>query len=410
MRSNTQIQLAQHAWTRYVAGRISRRQLVGALGALGLTAAAPLALRDTDARSAPGGGEHHHMSGMQEGTPAGAPPPAPTPVLGKQPDGTTVWKVIAGGGSEEEGIDLLAYFPTNVTVNVGDAIYWEVRGFHNVHFLSGAPLPEGIIPDPTATPMAGGAPALILNPAVAFPSGGSDYNGTGMLNTGVPLDPSAPPFVITFSAPGMFDYYCTIHGKTMKGTVTVQDSGAAYPMDQAAVDATGNEELTALLATAKSLYEQGDTATPSAAGATEHQVIAGLSAPQMEVNRFFPQQLTIKAGDTVKFVNESVDPPVPHTVTFAGGTEAPGFVLPVPQAGGPPTLTINPQLVAPTMPGGAAYNGQGFANSGILGGAPNAPLEFSLAFDTEGTYRYYCAVHGDPEGGMIGDITVEAAS
>ncbi len=318
----------------------------------------------------------------------------------------------------EEMIELLAFFPTEITVNAGDSIYWEVRGFHNVHFLSGAPLPQVIVPaaevagggDAAASPAAG-PPQLVLNPEVMFPSGGTTYDGTGVVNSGVALDPTAPPFVLTFGTPGEYEYYCTVHGEVMEGRVVVQEQGAQRPMDQAAIDRQATEEMNALLEEARALIAgQGGMASPAAGGMASpaagggQEVLAGLSQGQVEVNAFFPRQLTVRAGETVRFTNPTTQPPVPHTVTFVGGGEAPEFIVPQPSAGGPPVLALNPELVAPA--GGATYNGQGYANSGLLI-AGGGPTTYELTFDTPGTHRYYCAIHGDPEGGMIGDIVVE---
>ena len=389
------------------AGRVNRRRVVEAFGALGLSAAAApwLLGRGAAATTAPGGhAGHMGVAAAQEGSPAA------TPALGEQPDGGYTHKVVAGGGALEEMIELLAFFPTEITVNAGDSVYWEVRGFHNVHFLSGALLPQLIVPtselagagSPAASP-AGGTPQLVLNPDVAFPSGGTTYDGTGVVNSGIPLDPSAPPFVLTFTAPGEYDYYCTVHGEVMEGRVVVQEEGAPRPMDQAAIDRQATEEMNALLEQARTLAErQGGTASP-AAGVPE--VLAGVSQGQIEVNAFFPRQLTISAGDTVRFVNPTTEPPVPHTVTFIGGGEAVEFVVPQPSSGGPPVLALNPKLVAPA---GGSYSGQGFANSGLLV-AGGGPTTYELTFDTPGEYRYYCAIHAggpDEELGMTGIITV----
>lgn len=406
MHEDPRTAMVRRALREHQAGRINRRRLAAALGALGLSAAAAPWLTPSGAAAKKTGAHAGHMgvAAAQEGAPAAA-----TPTLGEQPNGSFTHKVIAGGGKMEEMIDLLAFFPTEITVNAGDSVYWELRGFHNVHFLSGAPLPQVIVPatamagsgSPAASP-AGGPPQLVLNPDVAFPSGGTTYDGTGVVNSGVPLDPSAPPFVLSFTAPGEYEYYCTVHGEVMEGRVVVQEEGKPRPMDQAAIDRQATEEMNALLEQARTLVErQGGTASPAA---DVPEVLAGVSQGQIEVNAFFPRELTISAGDTVRFVNPTTEPPVPHTVTFVGGGEAVEFIVPQPSAGGPPVLALNPELVAPV--GGSTYDGRGYANSGLLI-AGGGPTTYELTFDTPGTYRYYCALHGDPEGGMVGDVVVE---
>src|SRR3712207_6305446 len=126
MRIDTRTKMVGDAMARYRAGRINRRQLVGLLGALGVSAASvPFFLRDAGAKTTPGGGEHsgHRAAVLQEGTPGpeGEAPPMATPQLGEQPDGTTRWKVIAGGFSEELGAEFSAFLPETITINAGDS-------------------------------------------------------------------------------------------------------------------------------------------------------------------------------------------------------------------------------------------------------------------------------------------------
>lgn len=248
--------------------RWDRRRMIGALAALGLsTAAAPRVLASDGA--APSGGHAGHMAAAQEG---GAGAPVATPQLGERADGSFTHKVVAGGGEMEEMIDLLAFFPEEVTVNAGDSIFWETRGFHNVHFLPSEELPALIVPEstvggvgsPAASP-AGAQPRLVLNPAVVSPRGGTTYDGSGEVNSGA-LDPGAP-FVLTFTAPGEYDYYCTIHGEVMKGRVVVREEGTERAEDQAAIDRRAAGETEAMIAEARDLIEQAAAAGSPAAPA-----------------------------------------------------------------------------------------------------------------------------------------------
>lgn len=406
------------ALARHRAGLMSRRQVVRLLGTLGvgLTAAGAVGLgRGRSIGAASNGHRRHQMYGLRQD---GTPEAMATPTLGPQADGTTVWRVVAGDMAVmAEGIELTAFFPAQITVNAGDSIYFDRQGFHNVHFYpnNDGPTPE-IIPDPAATPTAG-PPRLILNPEVAFPYGGTTFDGTAPVNSGLPLA-GPEPFTVTLTAPGTYEYWCDLHGAlNMMGTVVVQEAGAAYPMDQAGVDEQAAAEQAALLEQARALIAEQEAmagtpmagmatpmagmemASPTAGGA--HQVAVGQSAEKIELNIFFPRNLTIAAGETVRWVYTSDDPPVPHTVTFLSGGEALPFVLPEGGAAGPPTLVLNPQLLLPA--GGPTYSGQGLVNSGLMitGGGPT---EFALTFDTPGTYDYYCAIHGEM---MSGTVTVQ---
>src|SRR5205085_9368910 len=104
--------------------------------------------------------------------------------------------------------------------------------------------------------------------------------------------------------------------------------------------------------------------------------------------RYFPDRLTIKAGDTVRWTDKSEMEP--HTVTFLGGEAPPDLVVPEPQAGGPPKLVINPAIVDPAGP--SVYNGHGYTNSGAMGAdfAQFTGLTtYELTFDTAGEYPYF---------------------
>ena len=82
----------------------------------------------------------------------------------------------------------------------------------------------------------------------ALPFGGTTYDGTGYINSGLDVIrlPSGPPFMLTFTIPGTYEYQCIPHGVVMKATVVVQQASAARPGDQAAADARVEQERAAL--------------------------------------------------------------------------------------------------------------------------------------------------------------------
>jgi plastocyanin len=394
---------------RYRTGQISRRRAMQMLGALGLAGIAGPALAAGSARA------------QDTGTPA----PAATPVLGPQADGTNIWKVQVGGMDMENGIDIHGFFPGEITVNAGDSVYWAfapmgVPGFHTVTFTSGGELPGIFAPDivdgtPVASPE--GPPRLQVNPVVAFPDGRTDYDGTGLANSGLDVlrTPEQPPFTLKFTAPGTYDYVCAVHSIVMKGKVTVQEAGASLPTDVAGYEAMAQEQLAAVI-------EVGTTAIADAAAApamTEDgaawDVSAGIGGmTQARVMRFAPREVTIKVGDTVRWTDRSTGEP--HTVTFLGGTEPPEDVLIEPQPAGPPKLIQNYQSFLPA--GEADFDGTGYHNSGFLGLPPEIGSMFGLlgdsyelTFTAAGEYPYYCILHSggpDDEQGMTGKVIVEA--
>jgi plastocyanin len=139
------------------------------------------------------------------------------------------------------------------------------------------------------------------------------------------------------------------------------------------------------------------------------EVAAGAGGPgQVRVQRFLPGELTITAGDSVKFINQAEGEP--HTVTFVGeGGEAVQDILEETFADGSPKLVSNPESFF--AQGGNVWSGKGVLNSGYMG-IPQLglPMEFEVLFDTPGEYIYYCILHGDMNGGrMAAKVIVNAA-
>jgi plastocyanin len=406
-----------------------RRDALRLFGVLGLTATGLGAIglgaintRASAARSVIGVTRHggHGEWSVALRQDAGTPAPASTPQLGEQPDGTHIWKVQVAGMEMENLIDLQAFFPKEITINAGDAIFFEFPtppGFHTVTFLSGEDVPPLIIPDEAAgdspaSPPAG-PPTLVLNPQAAFPVGGNTYDGTGYLNSGLDVVrlPSDPSFVLTFTTPGTYEYQCIPHGVVMKATVVVQEAGSTLAEDQAAIDAQAEQERAAVIEEGMAeIAEYGEaTATARDDGSTLWEVAAGVGEGQARVMQFLPNALEIKAGDTVRWVNHSKTEP--HTVTFVGaGAEPPEDIFIEPQPSGPPKIIQNPMTLFPQ--GGEVYSGEGLVNSGFLGELNGEPLPggpaYELTFDTAGEFPYYCVLHASgPEGpGMAGTITV----
>jgi len=377
--------------------RMDRRDVLRRMGGLGLAVAGAATL----GRSA---------RAHQDGT-----PPA-TPTLGERPDGTRVWRVIVGGMAMEELLEAQAFFPGEITINAGDTIFFDfgqMPGFHTVTFPAvGEEPPAFQMPDPAATPAAAGEPpTLVYNPEAAFPVGGETYDGTALVNSGVVFFREGAPFSVTFPEPGEYEYLCIPHAAVMRARVIVQEAGSELPMEQADYDALAEEQLATILDAGRAAVEEyaGAGATPGADGATVHEVAVGVNGAdgQAQVLRFLPEELEVKAGDTVRWVHRSAHEP--HTVTFLGGEEAPEDVIFEPQPAGPPRLLQNNMTLFPQ--GGDVYNGEGFTNSGFMGDPLPGGTEYQLTFDTPGEYGYYCILHAggpeDPIGqAMVGRITV----
>ncbi len=184
-------------------------------------------------------------------------------------------------------------------------------------------------------------------------------------------------------------------------------------------------------------YAQGPSGGPAGAppvvptGPRTLTALVGAGQDTEQVMRFFPQNLTVRAGDTISWKMNGDEL---HTVSFIGdgafkdtppswlvqdsgaapGTMIPGFIVPQPNAQSPTDAMFDPLVFFPTRHQGAAvehYSGTGFVSSGVMGKTPPPFLPpttpandtFSVTFDKPGTYQFVCLVH---LGAMRGTVTV----
>jgi plastocyanin len=376
-------------------GHLSRREALRLLGGAGLATAALMAIG-------------RRAFAQDNGT----PPAMATPQIGPQADGSTLWHVKVGEMKMEELIELHSFFPSEITINAGDSIWFDygMGGFHTISFLSAGDIPPFFIPDPEAgTPVAGAPPKLIYNPDIVLPAGGDSYDGTGYLNSGVDVlrDPSQP-FILKFTKAGSYDYRCIPHAAVMRAKVNVQEAGTAAPHTQADYDQMAASEMAKLYDVAKSEKEKYGkaTSTQNADGTTSWQLTVGAGgATRARVQSFLPKEFEIKVGDKVKWVHQA--PGEPHSVSFVGPGEVPPDDTTVEQfADGRPKFVQGMQTFMPQ--GGNVWHGTGWMNSGFMG-IPQLglPMEFEATFDTAGDFTYFCALHGDSQGnGMAAKLKV----
>ncbi|MCZ7357746.1 MAG: plastocyanin/azurin family copper-binding protein [Candidatus Methanoperedens sp.] len=289
------------------------------------------------------------------------------------------WYVLAGGETPDMAIQGMGFYPGNITINEGDTINWTLGGhnLHTVSFLSGGP-----------TPIPG-------SPASLSPAGGSTYDGTGIVSSGL-IFPGMS-YSLTFTTAGNYSYQCLIHSG-MAGAVMVQNAGSPYPFTQGQYNAKGRKELKEDLETGKMLVENlGLTSNPGPNGTTVWQASIDIPLPvdakhKASYMRFTPRVLKIHTDDQVVWTQ--LDPMEIHTVTFlAAGQKPLEFVIPI--AGG---FMINPDAAAPS--GGSSYNGTGNASSGVLPPGQN----YTLKFTKPGTYSYLCLIHDEMK--MVGKVLV----
>jgi plastocyanin len=139
-----------------------------------------------------------------------------------------------------------------------------------------------------------------------------------------------------------------------------------------------------------------------------------LQSTGSDVNDFFPHQVTIHAGDTVRFVPNNF-----HTVDLPGSRKSKiPIISPLAQpiagavdaAGAPfwfngrPALGFTPTLLQSAFGKSRSYTGA----KAVLSGLPlsNKPKPMTVRFTRTGTFRYFCDVHF----GMTGIVRVVGKS
>jgi len=299
-----------------------------------------------------------------------------------------------------------AFYPKRVTIHKGDRISFQIVGFHNIYLpKKGDPEPALFVPDPS-NPVAGvkdaagadfwfnGQPSLGINPGVAGPTGGSSYDGSEAVGSGIPIAGPPEPLKVKFPKKGRYTVLCAVH-PGMKGTVVVKGKKAHIPSKKQDRKRIKKQARAASKLAKKLVAGQG---VPK--GLT---VKAGNDKKGVATIAFFPAKKTVKVGQQVTFTmsNKSTET---HNVAF--GPEA--YAAELAQSFiGPPGL--DPRTVSPSEPSALVVNGtshgNGFVNTGLLDDVKGTPLPKSatVSFSKPGTYQYYCIVHGAE---MKGSITV----
>ena len=140
--------------------------------------------------------------------------------------------------------------------------------------------------------------------------------------------------------------------------------------------------------------------------AQTYTIMVGLEKPNkgIGVMAYFPRSVTIHKGDTVRWVQNSNEI---HTVTFPDGILPPDLLQlsdEVPEADSAVSpLVFTPFVVNQRPISGSEFRGGigGIANSGIMGREPGQVEEYDLIFVSEGTFGYFCIVHGYAMSGRV---------
>jgi plastocyanin len=320
------------------------------------------------------------------------------------------YTVLVGAEDVTQGASIVGFFPDTLTIHVGDTVHWQrnTDEIHTVTVLAGTPLPPLNVPAPPGLPS-----NLMRNPLIAYPVAPEDglYDGTTFATSGI-FGPDADQynvdaFDLTFTTPGTYDYVCVVHGARMSGQIIVVDDHERIPPPHQ-VARQARAAIAAALAQVPDAVAQAEAEVPPPTlnddGTTTYYVLVAYTAgDQLDLLRFFPDNLTVQPGDTVEWVYNLDTMTMVHTISFLNGTPPPDDLIPVPQDDGPPLLVVNPEIVYPQN-ADQPLTDQGVYSSGQLRLA-DPPPTFSLVIgDINGVEPYSCLIHDGS--GMLGTLNI----
>jgi plastocyanin len=338
----------------------------------------------------------------------------PAVAAASTPPPPRTYAVLVGAENVPRGIDIMAFFPSKVTIHAGDSILWiqNSNEIHTVTFLGGTAPPELLAPAAVLglpTPPVAPGP-LVFNPLAvnrtAPPAGLG--NDTTFVNSGLMGRETGQyrSFELRFTAEGTYHYLCLVHGEIMSGTIEVvdPDQRVASP---GMVKARGLAEIARQMAKAPAVIREArrqiSPPTVNPDGTMTHYVNLGFSDGQIDLMSFVPKKLWVRPGDTVVWQMTPASD-APHTVTFLNGTPEPDLVVPFfVQQNEPPLLYINPAVLAPSQPVPDLMR-TGYYNSGLLLPAPGTMYSLIVGDVAVGPLHYLCQLHDTS--GMRGTLFV----
>jgi plastocyanin len=308
--------------------------------------------------------------------------------------GKLLGKRVQALGQDQPGIN--AFFNQSVTIHVGDSVKWTglssnfhtvdlpVKGGEDLPLIVGGAKVTGVN-DSAGNPFwfNGVVPNLEFNTKLLGPIGGTTYNGSTRVDSGLAAGPHpSNTLKVKFTKAGVYKYFCDVH-PGMIGYVVVRAKGKPVPTPKQNKATLRKAETKDILAAAKLL-----TAKQPA-----DSVSLGESTPQgVELYAMFPSTLTVNAGTVVTFSMSAHTREV-HTASF-GPSDYLGML-----AASVQSPAFDQQVFYPSDPGvihlGPTSHGNGFANTGGLDRDPTTPLPASdkIDFTTPGTYHFECLIH-----------------
>ena len=285
----------------------------------------------------------------------------------------------------------------------------------------------------TNPPAGSGAPGACGDATTPCNWDGSKELNSGALSGGTGTDyyykinlGSAPTTPITVN------YFCAVHGPTMKGSFTVDNSAPeSLQTGPTGLDAAAVAQYTPQLAQGTSAESAASTAavTTNSNGTKTYDLTAGTESPDglVQVLEMLPQTVNIQAGDTVHWKSKTNNDP--HTVTFPQGTGS-NSVDPIsgpfcedpstgdaPPTGAPPCggnfalfeLHYNPGPQGATAIAAATTAGSSGTIEAATSGWEQTGTNYSFGFPNVGTFAYQCRFHDSMRGQVLAAAVVVPA-
>ena len=350
----------------------------------------------------------------------------------------------------------MRFLAPTLNVHKGDTLTFDFAGFHTASLqpvdadslgfrganTGGIDKPFSLlVSDPDDSTEEGASadkPAVKANPAVmnrtidgvpvtcGSEESPCDYDGSTVVNSGLPTDPSLGSFSVTINAEPGQDFWieCFVHTHMFLKVNVVADTAATTTQEQIdaskaaqiAIDQEWAEETDNRL-----LHAKSSRMTPSG---RVHDVKAGVDSHFANLNAFYPKKLSIRKGETVRYhFNQLVYED--HTVTmprpaafslfdefFVPGCDADGdsgTASDVPFADGPPCggdfSQIEVDITSRAMwgMGNGVLTGRGdLENSGIRG-AHFSMSSYDMKFKatSDKGWKAFCLIHGPGMGNRV---------
>jgi plastocyanin len=301
--------------------------------------------------------------------------------------------------------DINAFFNKKTTINVGDTVSFQLRGFHTVDFPAkgGAAVPL-IVPGKLATGVNdaagnpfwfdGKVPNVGLNPTLFAAPKAKTFNGSQRWDSGAGVGNGPPkPFKLKFTKAGTYKYFCDVH-PGMIGTIVVKPAGKAIPSAKQDAAAT----VAQVTADVKAAKKAAATKQPA------NTVSLGESTPGgVELYAMFPTSLTVNAGTVVTF-QMSKHTFETHTATFGDKNTLTSLSNRFRQGASFPAQGVYPSDPTQPVTESPTNHGNGFANVGALDNNPATkpiPSSGKIDFTTAGTYHFICLIHPTMPGTII---------